>query len=308
MLRRPQVRELVPDLKLVLLALTVSCESHAGVYIPGGLAEDAGLDPGALSGALEDLVRRGHIVTDQSTGEIFLVAFYRDNKFNGKVRHSQWAADFLRIQSPALRELAIQAVQQSPSCSIPREVYGRFLKKQAPTIQGKGKGKEEPSSDADASPAAALQPEGLTSPAPSGADSCASAQLGHQEEVMLEARLTDLARKAGSRPGSNEATDRKNINALRALADELGGDDGQALVLAAISDQSWPAGARRAAEMAGLFDLAARRVRERQLAGGESDKMMMLKASSAMVDVTGVPPGVEGFATVATSLGLRRRA
>ena len=53
--RRPAVRELVPNLKLVLLALTIGCETHSGVYVPSGLSEDVGLDPGALVGALDDL-------------------------------------------------------------------------------------------------------------------------------------------------------------------------------------------------------------------------------------------------------------
>lgn len=300
MLRSPQIRELVPDLKLVLLALTVSCESHAGVYIPGGLAEDCGLDPGALAGGLEDLERRGHIVTDEDTGELFLTRFYRDNKFTGKQRQSQWTGDFVRIQSPILRELVLKAVQQSPICGITKDVFGRFYKNQGLANQGKGEGKEKPSGDGDPSPAAAPEEAvNLNPSAPDGACCGASAPLGEQW-AALEKKLTDLAVKVEGRAGANEGVDRRNLNNLRQLAEDVG-EDGPARVLAAIAGESWPAGAWRAAEAAGLRELAAERVAARRAEEAARVKAAQLQASADKVDLSTVLPGREGFFQTASS-------
>lgn len=83
--RRPAVRELVPDLKLILAVLTVSSESHVGCWVPGGLGEDAGLDLTALDGGMVDLERRDFILWDVATGEIFSAAFFPR-------QHFQWSA------------------------------------------------------------------------------------------------------------------------------------------------------------------------------------------------------------------------
>lgn len=87
--RRAAVRALVPDLKLVLVVLTIGCESHVGVYRPAGLGEDTGLDPSSLTGALDDLARRSHILPDAATGEIFIAAWFRDNSFSTAARRGQ---------------------------------------------------------------------------------------------------------------------------------------------------------------------------------------------------------------------------
>lgn len=111
--RRPSVRALVPDLKLVLAVMAVSCESHVGVWRPAGLAEDCGLDPAALAGALVDLEKRGHLVADRATGEFFLTDFFRDNTFNSPQRVRQARDDLKQIESVALRQKVLEAVDKN---------------------------------------------------------------------------------------------------------------------------------------------------------------------------------------------------
>lgn len=116
--RRPAVRELVPDLKLILAVLTVSSESHVGCWVPGGLGEDAGLDLTALEGGMVDLERRDFIFRDVATGEIFLRHFFRDNIFNGPLRGNQARADFSAVRSEKLRREILKAVENSPECGL----------------------------------------------------------------------------------------------------------------------------------------------------------------------------------------------
>ncbi len=140
--RRPAVRELVPDLKLVLLALTIGCETHSGVYVPSGLSEDVGLDPGALVGALDDLKKRGHTIIDNATGEVFITAWYRDNKFSTPQRRRQWADDFARIESNLLRSAVLTAAAAS-DCGLSVEKNITINKNQSLTCQGEGEGEGE---------------------------------------------------------------------------------------------------------------------------------------------------------------------
>lgn len=116
--RRPAVRELVPDLRLLLVVMTVGCESHAGVWRPAGLPEETGLEVGAVDGGLADLERRGHILRDRSTAEVFLRAWYRDNVFKGPARWGQWLEDLKQIESPRLRAAVLEAIAASPECGL----------------------------------------------------------------------------------------------------------------------------------------------------------------------------------------------
>lgn len=116
--RRPAVRELVPDLRLLLVVMTVGCESHAGVWRPAGLPEETGLEVGAVDGGLADLERRGHILRDRGTAEVFLRAWYRDNVFKGPARWGQWLEDLKQIESPRLRAAVLEAIAASPECGL----------------------------------------------------------------------------------------------------------------------------------------------------------------------------------------------
>lgn len=138
--RRTSVRDLVPDLKLLLAVITVGCESHCGVYLPAGLGEDSGLDPTPLAGALSDLQRRGEIAVDSRTGEIFVRSFFRDNTFKTPARRRQFTDDFMQIESLELRDLVFEAVGQNPGCGLTKDA---FDKNQQLNNQGEGKGEGE---------------------------------------------------------------------------------------------------------------------------------------------------------------------
>lgn len=138
--RRPSIKDLVPDLKMVLVVLIVGCESHAGTYRPAGLAEDAGLDAAALAGALRDLETRGEIQVDKMTNEIFITSFFRDNTFTLPARKRQFYDDYMQIESPTLQEVVREAVLKNPACGLSES---DFIKNQSLTFQGEGKGKGE---------------------------------------------------------------------------------------------------------------------------------------------------------------------
>lgn len=138
--RRPAVRQLVPDLKLLLAVLQVGCESHVGCWVPSGLADDAGLSPEACEGGLRDLERGGFVVFDQATGEIFLTDFFRNNTFKGPQRGQQALSDFRQVESEALRKMILKAVGESPECDLSVEFLTCFHKNQQLKNQGKEQG------------------------------------------------------------------------------------------------------------------------------------------------------------------------
>ena len=149
-LRRPEIRGLVPDLKLLMLCVYVSCESHVGAFLPGGLSEESGLEAEALAGGLADLIRRGLLVFDESTGEVFISSFFRDNVFNTPARRGQAVDDFRRVESQVLRNEILAAVEKNPGCGLtieglkPGEKQGEkpcFVEKQTLTLLGGGRGR-----------------------------------------------------------------------------------------------------------------------------------------------------------------------
>src|SRR5690606_11870268 len=126
--RRPAIRQLVPDLKLLLAVLQVGCESHVGCWVPSGLADDAGLSPEACEGGLQDLEKGGFLQFDKATGEIFLTDFFRNNNFKGPQRGQQALVDFRQVESEALRKSILKAVAQSPECGLSVEFLTGFVK------------------------------------------------------------------------------------------------------------------------------------------------------------------------------------
>ncbi|CAG0960046.1 hypothetical protein MTYP_00678 [Methylophilaceae bacterium] len=135
--RRPAIRQLVPDLKLLLAVLQVGCESHVGCWVPSGLADDAGLSVEACEGGLRDLARAGLVEVDQDTGEIFLTDFFRNNTFKGPQRGQQALADFRQVESAALRQSILSSVAQSQECGLSVEFLTGFVKNQRVKNQGK---------------------------------------------------------------------------------------------------------------------------------------------------------------------------
>lgn len=164
--RRAAVKALVPDLKLVLVVLTIGCESHVGVYRPAGLGEDTGLDPSSLAGALNDLERRCHILPDSVTGEIFILAWFRDNSFSNAARRGQARDDFAQIESPKLRLAVLKAIDQNPSCGLNSVEFLHHLENQQFASQGEGKVKGEGEGEAAAPRAPARGTAGAAPAAP----------------------------------------------------------------------------------------------------------------------------------------------
>lgn len=121
--RQPEVRKMVPDLKLLAVALRVGCESHVGCWLPSGLGEDTGLTPEALQGGLADLERRSHVLSDRETGEFFVASFFRENVFPTEARRRQAQSDFSQIRSQKLRGAVILAIKNSPECALRPDMF-----------------------------------------------------------------------------------------------------------------------------------------------------------------------------------------
>lgn len=139
--RRPRVRALLPEQKLLLAVLTISCESHVGVYLPGDLAKDCGLDIEAADGGLADLETKGFVLTDKNSGEIFVCDFFRDNTFKTAPRRGQAAWSWIQIESAHLREKVLVAVANNPSCGLQKSdlLENQTLKNQDKARQDKDK-------------------------------------------------------------------------------------------------------------------------------------------------------------------------
>lgn len=127
--KRPKIKLLVPDLKLLLTVLVVGCESHMGVGIPSGESEDTGLNWDSIKAGKEDLIRRDLIEIDTKTGEIFIKDWFRDNTFKGNSRIYQSRADFKSIESAILKLSVLEAVKNSPECGLTADIL-----KEKPTI------------------------------------------------------------------------------------------------------------------------------------------------------------------------------
>lgn len=245
--RRPAVRDLAPDLKLILICIAVSCESHTGVYIPGGLCDDTGLQPAALNRGLEDLEKRKLIKIDKETGEVFLSWFYRDNTFKGSVRAAQWVSDFKQIESELLKKEVLDAVLASPECllcpSLLNADNSNKDNNQILSKQDKDKGEGEELEK----PAAANQ-KSKTLPPPGG-DPCPSGAL---EAVEIEKWLESLMAAGARTQNPNHGADLSNCAKLRELCDVLT----LKRVLRAAAGEIYPGTALKACKKAGLLDEA----------------------------------------------------
>lgn len=134
--RRQEVRSLLPDLKLLLAVIFVSCESHVGCWIPGDLAKDSGVDEESLSGGLDVLEKQKLIMRDRRTGELFILWWFRDNTFKGAQRGAQALADFNMVESQVLREAILDAVRRNPECGLSADFLGGINKNHMVINQG----------------------------------------------------------------------------------------------------------------------------------------------------------------------------
>jgi hypothetical protein len=77
---------------------------------------------------------------DETTGEIFLTDFFRNNTFKGPQRGQQALGDFRQIESEALRKRILKAVAESQECGLSVEFLTGFVKNQQLKNQGKDQG------------------------------------------------------------------------------------------------------------------------------------------------------------------------
>lgn len=116
--KRPKIRALVPEARLLLAVLTVGCESHVGVYIPSGEIEDTGLSGDSIHAAKSTLIFNSLIKVDDVTGEIFISDFFRDNTYKGPQRIGQAYTDFKAIESLTLKINVLEAIKDNKECGL----------------------------------------------------------------------------------------------------------------------------------------------------------------------------------------------
>lgn len=123
----PKLEDLLPDQKLIYAYLWFNRYARScGCYpFPVALAAtELSLSAPSLLEAIREFVRRGLIAMVESTGEIFVLDWFRFNTFPPGPRQRVLAADLQRIESPVLKAL----VEKSMSC-LPREGKVREGKK-----------------------------------------------------------------------------------------------------------------------------------------------------------------------------------
>lgn len=106
----PAIRDLLPDQKLLVYHMWVTCPSAAGCC----LLDYAGFQ-GALSitaNAVEDAVmefeRRGLVEYDRATGEVFILAWFRWHKFDTATRRRLLEDALKKVESPRLKTMILE--------------------------------------------------------------------------------------------------------------------------------------------------------------------------------------------------------
>lgn len=116
----PRLENLLPDQKLIFSYLWFNRFAgdsgcyHAPVELMGA---ELSLKPSALAEALSEFKRRGLIEMDLSTGEIFVLDWFRFNKFPRGPRQSLLSASINKIESEVLKNMVIE---KSKAC-VPKE-------------------------------------------------------------------------------------------------------------------------------------------------------------------------------------------
>lgn len=132
----PRVTSLLPDQKLIIYYIWSNrFANSAGCYLLplAPAAAELSLSEAALKEALADFQRRSLIEMDATTGEIFIIAWFRFNKFPAGARQRVLLQDVKKIESPKLRKLVEKAIENSVDITnpensttcAPREVKGR---------------------------------------------------------------------------------------------------------------------------------------------------------------------------------------
>lgn len=106
----PRCQSLLPDQRLILLWVWscpyMTAAGHGFVPVKPAAAT-LGLDPEALVGGLDSLEQAGLIARDASTGEIFVLDWYRFHRFKGPAAASV-ASSIKKVQSERLKRLILE--------------------------------------------------------------------------------------------------------------------------------------------------------------------------------------------------------
>lgn len=132
----PRVVALLPDQKMIFAYLWFNrFANSAGCYMlpTAPAAADLSFSEAALKEAFVEFQRRSLIEMDATTGEIFVVDWFRFNKFPAGARQRVLLQDVKKIESPKLRKLVEKAIENSVDIAnpensttcAPREVKGR---------------------------------------------------------------------------------------------------------------------------------------------------------------------------------------
>ncbi len=111
----PRIKDLLPDQKLIAYYLWASRFSNScGCYeIPFELsAVEMGLSELALVEAIRELERRGLVMFDHATGEVFVLDWYRFHKFSSGAQQSQLRQSLAKIQSDRLKKIVIHKINE----------------------------------------------------------------------------------------------------------------------------------------------------------------------------------------------------
>jgi hypothetical protein len=120
----PAIASLLPEQKLIFSYLWFSRFSNTcGCFqiSTAPAAAELSLHPSALEDALAEFQRRGLVERDEQTGEIFVTAWFRFNKFPPGPRQRVLISEFSKIESPRLKNLVRKNIENTVGCVLPIE-------------------------------------------------------------------------------------------------------------------------------------------------------------------------------------------
>lgn len=109
----PDFKDLLPDQKLLLIWLWVNpAVNSAGVQLlDAGVAGVAtSIQEAAIVEAVREFERRGLVLYDGTTGELFIKKWFRWHRFADRRRWSVLQADIKKIESRRIMEAVMEAV------------------------------------------------------------------------------------------------------------------------------------------------------------------------------------------------------
>lgn len=240
----PRVRDLLPDQKLIVYHLWVTCHEAAGCQLLDLAAFQGGLSitAPAIQDALSEFARRGLTEMDEETGEVFIKDWFRFHRFEAPSRRRLAEDSIRRIQSPRLKAIVEKSMAYALRKGKERE------DKSSLSIEAGGAGRSLGEGDEDEGEEVGVPPpvppktgqesqdarKGMSQPQPPKRESKAASggcSLGEGVEVTAEGICCQ----------HGNVRDMEALNQIRAYPPEL---VQQAVAQAAEADdrgRAWPA-------------------------------------------------------------------